>query len=79
MELYTKDWCGYSAKVIHAAELLGVPLTLKNIADPEVEKELIRRGGKRQVPYLEDAEKGVGMYESEDIIVYLQERAKEII
>ncbi|MDP6450176.1 MAG: glutathione S-transferase N-terminal domain-containing protein, partial [Lentisphaeria bacterium] len=36
-------------------------------------EELRERGGKTQVPYLVDSERDVEMYESEDIIAYIQE------
>jgi glutaredoxin 2 len=36
-------------------------------------KELIKLGGKEQVPFLVDTEKNVKMYESEDIINYVRE------
>jgi glutathione S-transferase len=36
-------------------------------------EELRERGGKVQVPYLVDPERDVEMYESEDIIAYIQE------
>jgi glutathione S-transferase len=35
--------------------------------------ELMEKGGKRQIPYLHDTDKNIQMYESDDIIEYLQE------
>lgn len=69
-----RDGCPYCAIVLEAAEQLGIPLTLHNIADPAVADGLIARGGKQQVPYLVDSEHGVEMYESEDIVAYLKDR-----
>ena len=72
--LYVKTGCPYCAKVLHAGEELGIDFTLKNVANEGVSDELIARGGKRQMPYFVDMEKGVEMYESEDIIEYLNQR-----
>ncbi len=46
-------------------------MTEKNIRDDMVAAELVKRGGKRQTPYLVDEAKGIEMYESEDIAEYL--------
>ncbi len=35
-------------------------------------KVLVKLGGKEQVPFLVDADKGEMMYESDDIVAYLQ-------
>jgi glutathione S-transferase len=35
-------------------------------------KVLLKLGGKEQVPFMVDTDKGVMMYESEDIIEYLK-------
>jgi glutaredoxin 3 len=71
MTLYVKTGCPFCAKVHKTAEELGVQFDEKNIADEAVAKELIARGGKRQVPYLVNDEDGTEMYESDDIIEYL--------
>ena len=72
LTLYVKTGCPFCAKVLDEMEALGVQATLKNIADPGIAEELIARGGKRQVPYLIDEERDVEMYESGDIVAYLQ-------
>lgn len=74
LTLYVKTGCQYCAKVLRAGEELGIEFDLKNIADPGVADELIARGGKRQMPYLVDTEKGMEMYESDDIVEYLHQR-----
>jgi glutathione S-transferase len=71
LTLYIRPGCHYCAKVLHAAAELGIAFDLKSITNPEVAKELEARGGKQQVPYLVDAEHGVEMYESDDIIAHL--------
>ena len=69
---YTLTGCGYCATVLRKLDELGLKFEERNIADPAISAELIARGGKRQVPYLVDTERGVEMYESEDIAEYLE-------
>lgn len=74
LTLYYKTTCGYSRRVLDAAEALGVALNLKDVmTDTVLLDELMQKGGKNQVPFLVDAERGVSMYESESIIAYLEE------
>lgn len=73
LTLYIKTGCPFCLKVKALAEELGIALKEKNIADNAVAEELIKRGGKRQVPYLVDLERGVEIYESRDIVEYLKE------
>ena len=78
LTLYFKPTCPYCQKVLGVAEELGVQFNLKDIVSDEViADELIEKGGKRQVPYLVDAERDVAMYESDDIVAYLQEHYAE--
>lgn len=72
LTLYVKTGCPFCRKVLATGEELGVSFEQKNIADEAVAAELIARGGKRQVPYLVDAGRGVEMYESGDIDAYLR-------
>lgn len=67
--LYTKTGCPYCAKALVAFSEHDVPFLEKNIADEKVVEELIREGGKRQVPYMIDGD--VRMYESDDIVTYI--------
>ena len=71
LTLYVKTGCPYCARVLEVVKLLGIEVEEKNIKNPAVAEDLITRGGKRQVPYLIDAKRGVEMYESEDIVEYL--------
>ncbi len=70
--LYVKDGCPYCAAVIHKVDELGLQVDKKNIKDEAVAEELIQEGGKRQVPYIKDSEKDIAMYESSDIVEYLE-------
>lgn len=72
MTLYVKTGCPFCHKVLATGEELGITFEEKNIADDAVAAELIAKGGKRQVPYLIDNERGVEMYESDDIVAYLK-------
>lgn len=65
--------CPYSQKVLEANSKIGAPLILRNVAaDESAINDLIHKGGKRQVPFLEDTSRGIRLYESLDIIDYLQ-------
>ncbi len=71
--LYVKTGCFHCRKVLDTAKELSISFEEKNIADSTVAAELVARGGKRQVPYLVDADRNTEMYESEDIAAYLRE------
>ena len=77
LTLYVKTGCPFCAKVLNTGKELGIIFDEKNIADDAVASELVARGGKRQVPYLVDSERGVEMYESGDIDAYLREHYGE--
>ncbi|MBI2108670.1 MAG: glutathione S-transferase N-terminal domain-containing protein [Parcubacteria group bacterium] len=72
--LYVKTGCPFCAKVLRAAAEIGITLDERNIADEKNLADLMEKGGKRQVPFLVDEEKGVSMYESDDIVKYLESR-----
>ena len=56
------------------AENLKIELEMKDVSEDEAaHTELMEKGGKMQVPFLVDSEKGVSMYESGDIIEYIRE------
>ena len=69
--MYVKTGCPYCALAIGKVDDLGLKVEYKNIADDAVAADLVERGGKRMVPYLVDEERGVEMYESSDIVDYL--------
>lgn len=73
LTLYVKTGCPFCHKVLDAGVGLSISFEEKNIADDAVAAELIARGGKQQVPYLVDSGRGIEMYESGDIVAYLQE------
>ncbi len=72
LNLYYSPVCPYCNRVLLANEKIGAKLNLLDItASLSTHAELIAKGGKSQVPYLEDSDRGISMYESADIIDYL--------
>ncbi|EEZ61453.1 glutaredoxin [Slackia exigua] len=71
--LYKKDSCPYCQRVMRwiDAEWAGrAPIAYRDIVtEPAAAEELVRVGGKRQVPCL--FVDGTPMYESGDIVAYL--------
>lgn len=74
LKLYTYQACPYCAKVRTAFTDMKIPFeeidAERGTAGSE---ELVRLGGKQQVPFLVDEESGVQLYESSDIIAYARE------
>ena len=75
--LYVKYGCPYCAAVLHKIDEIALVVNLKNIKDESVIEELIEKGGKQQVPYMVDEDKNVSMYESADIVEYLDREYKK--
>ena len=75
LNLYIKTGCPYCVRVLEANKMIKAPLTiLDTYVYSELKDELVTKGGKTQVPFLEDTDRGVSMYESLDIIDYLKEQ-----
>ncbi len=72
--MYVKTGCPYCAMALAKVDDLGLEINELNIADPGVLDELMEKGGKRQVPYLVDESTGTTMYESADIVDYLEKQ-----
>ena len=72
LQLYTSDYCQYCKKVEAHMKELGIEYERMNVGEnPSYREAVIHRGGKMQIPFLVDEEKGAAMYESDDIIAYL--------
>lgn len=72
LNLYYKPTCPFCQRVLQANEQIKAKLNLLDINSADsIRSELIAKGGKQQVPFLEDTDKDIKMYESEDIITYL--------
>jgi len=92
LTLYVKTGCPYCAMVIKKLEELGISYEEKNISDPKIAAELIERGGKRQVPFMEDddpcataghhtpclVDNDIEMYESANIVDYLDKNYEPV-
>lgn len=72
LTLFVRTGCPFCHKVLDTVAELGIAVEQKNIADQSVADELVALGGKRQVPYLVDSDRGVALYESMDIDAYLR-------
>ncbi len=73
LTLYMKATCPFSRRVMAVIERLDLECEMKDIVEnPTYAEELVAHGGKQQVPYLVDAAADVAMYESDDIVAYLQ-------
>jgi glutaredoxin len=68
--LYINPRCPYCHKVTDYLKANGRSLTTKNTDDPGVREELIRTGGKAQIPCL--VINGKALYESDAIIEWLK-------
>ena len=72
IQLYVKTGCPFCEKALAVVEKYNIPIEEKNIADEGILKELLEKGGKQQTPFIVDGE--VQMYESDDIVAYLEEK-----
>ena len=69
-ELYVSETCPYSIKVMEYFKKNNIPFKKKLIEDYTNLEKLMNLGGMQQVPFLNDTETGIKMYESDDIIEY---------
>ncbi len=70
--LYIEQGCPWGNKVMAFMEENGITPALRDRDKGNHEAELIKRGGKRQTPYLVDLHNVVEMYGSAEIIEYLK-------
>ena len=76
IELYHSEGCPFCVKVRVAFEQMGVAYISKAMplrVPSTFKEELLKLGGKPQVPFLVDPERSVKMYESDDIIDYVRQ------
>ncbi len=73
LELYANTGCPYCQKVMAKMNELKLDFIFRShdFSDGENARSF-KIGGKTQVPFLVDAEKGIQMYESGDIMAYLE-------
>ena len=78
LELYQAERCGYSQKVRETLTELGISYIIHNprtasgeTQNEQTHDEICTLGGQDQIPFLVDHQRGVTMYESDDIVDYL--------
>ncbi len=72
LELYDFEACPYCRKVREVLSELDLDYRARPVAQGSARRaELVRRGGKMQAPYLVDPNTATELYESDDIIRYL--------
>lgn len=72
--LYYKPPCPYCQKVLAYMKRAGIECEMRNILEGGLRDELVKIGGKGQVPCL--VINGEAMYESDDLIAYMKEKAQ---
>lgn len=72
LTLYYKPTCAFCRRVMAVIDRLELNVEMKDVTEETVLKELITIGGKQQVPFLIDTDKGAEIYESDDIVNHLQ-------
>ena len=78
MILYTRTGCPFCEKVLDYAKENGVEFEVRDLVEnPAFTEELVALGGKPQTPYLVDKEADVEMYESDDIIAYVDNKLNQ--
>jgi glutathione S-transferase len=74
LELYVMEDCPYCQKVRRKMNELGLDFIYRSYLKSKGEDNWgYKIGGKTMVPLLVDQQKNVAMYESDDIIAYLEE------
>ena len=81
LQLYHFNSCPYCIRVKLAIKRMGIKIASKNIhANRAFQTELVKGGGKKQVPCLRIEEKGdvSWLYESGDILAYLKKLSSSL-
>jgi len=74
LTLYNMEGSPYCRKVRETLSELDLDAVIRNLPKGSPKRsELVQRAGKMQVPYLIDTNTGREMYESDDIIAYLED------
>ena len=71
--LYQRQSCPFCRKVTQYLDSAGISVPMKDTTDPSLRDELVRIGGKGQVPCL--IIDGSPLYESDDIIRWFKTNA----
>jgi len=83
LELYQSEECPYCRKVREKLSELGVSYVAHNprlpgdeggdVTNELTHRELVETGGEDQIPFLVDTDREETVYESDDIVDYLDE------
>lgn len=72
LQLYNFEASPYCRKVRETLNELNLDHVVRNVAKGSTRRpELVSRGGRMMVPYLVDPNHGIELYESEEIVAYL--------
>lgn len=74
IDLYILETCPFCRKVMSFFDENNIKYNKKNILEQDNLDELMKLGGKQQVPFLFDNDNNKSMYESGDIIEYVKNR-----
>lgn len=74
LDLYVSQYCPYCRKVINFLQENDIEYNEKDVSQSENFDKLVSLGGKDQVPFLNDTNNDVLMYESDGIIEYIKNR-----
>ena len=69
--LYKKESCPYCQKVVDFLESKNINYRGMDVSDSVNMDELLNIGGIDQVPFLVDTDNNIKMYESQEIIKYV--------
>ncbi len=70
--LYYRPTCAFCRRVMAVIDRLKLEVEMKDISETVALEELLQAGGQQQVPYLIDTDHDVALYESDDIVDFLQ-------
>lgn len=73
LDLYVLETCPYCQKVLDYFEENKITYNKHDVTQLENYQKLLDLGGKAQVPFLVDDSNGTKLYESDDIIDYVNE------
>ena len=71
LDLYVSQYCPYCKKVMNYLDENNIEYKMLDVGEAENFNKLVKLGGKDQVPFLNDTDNDVLMYESSDIINYI--------
>ena len=75
--LYYRPECPFCKRVLEFIREGDIKMDMRDTNKKENSDALMKRGGKKQVPFLIDDENDISMYESDDIVAYLTVQSTE--